>query len=120
MPRQETLTKTRQETFTNTLLLNAELTQQGNKMSTHRAIASLLLVLILTFSAFFVVFPYDSKDGTVLGQVGSSVGGTLLDNTVWTPSGSPYNFVSDVVVAQNSTLTNSTRYRCESWRSQPS
>jgi hypothetical protein len=79
--------------------------QQGNKMSTHRAIASILLGFILIVSAFFVIFPYDSKNGIVIGQVGSSVGGILWDNTVWTPSGSPYNFVSDVIVAQNSTLT---------------
>ncbi|HUK85207.1 MAG TPA: hypothetical protein VLU95_05040, partial [Candidatus Acidoferrum sp.] len=74
-------------------------------MSKHRAITSILLALILTSSAFFVILSYDGERGTVLGQVGTSVGGILLDNTVWTPNGSPYNFVNDVIVAQNSTLT---------------
>jgi hypothetical protein len=38
-------------------------------------------------------------------QTGTTVGGTLQNDTTWTPEGSPYVFVDNVTVAEGATLT---------------
>jgi hypothetical protein len=70
-----------------------------------RKIASALIALLLIGAVLFMVEPSGYTKETALGQVGTSVGGILLDNTIWTPEGNPYVFVDNVTVAKDVTLT---------------
>jgi hypothetical protein len=60
-------------------------------------------ILICAFLAVITCIP-DSRM-TVLGQVGTSVGGILWDNATWTLANSPYTITSTVQIPENVTLT---------------
>ena len=60
-------------------------------------------ILICAFLAVITCIP-DSRM-TVLGQVGTSVGGILWDNATWTLANSPYTITSTVQIPSNVTLT---------------
>jgi hypothetical protein len=60
-------------------------------------------ILMCAFLAVLTCIP-DSRM-SVLGQVGTSVGGILWDNTTWTSENSPYTVTETVQIPENVTLT---------------
>lgn len=70
----------------------------------NRKVSSVLMVIIL-IGVLYATTDYPTSKLTALGQVGTSVGGILWDNTTWTPAHSPYVITSTVQVPSNVTLT---------------
>ena len=71
----------------------------------NRKLRSLIMTLIL-IEVFLFTIDYSSDEKViVLGQVGTSVGGILLEDTTWVSQEGPYNFVDNISVDSDVTLT---------------
>ena len=71
----------------------------------NRKLGSAVMAFIL-IGVFLAAIDYSPNAGiTAFGQVGTSVGGILWENTTWTATSSPYTITSTIQIPSNVTLT---------------